>query len=262
MAEKPSSRPLKRLNQFRNAAITITYTDSVVNQAAQAFNNTTTALGNTINSNFTTLSQSIDTTNSNTSESLARVTTSLSQSIDGFTLTMVSQSIALETIKDLALSNTKSTNIHVNKEIPIGSIDGTNSPFTLRNTPVNGSEHIYLNGLLIEEGTQTDYIISGSTITFSEPLWEGAKLHCTYYYATETTVRLFADKEQPYGTIDSTNTTFQLAHDPVLGSEHVYLNGLLQEGGGNDYTITGNTIVFEMAPQTDTRLRCTYYYDV
>jgi len=262
MAETPSSRPSKRLNQFRNAAITITYTDSVVNAAATAINTTTTALGNTINTNFTALSQSMEIAKSSTSESMARVTTSLSQSIDGFTLTMASQSIALETVRDLALSNTKSTNIHVNKEIPIGSINGTNSTFTLRNIPVNGSEHIYLNGLLIEEGSQTDYTISGSTITFSEPLWEGAKLHCTYYYATETTVRLFADKEQPYGSINSTNTTFQLAHEPVLGSEHIYLNGLLQEGSGNDYTITGNTIVFEMAPQTDTRLRCTYYYEV
>ena len=262
MAETPSSRPSKRLNQFRNAAITITYTDSVVNAAATAINTTTTALGNTINTNFTALSQSMEIAKSSTSESMARVKTSLSQSIDGFTLTMASQSIALETVRDLALSNTKSTNIHVNKEIPIGSINGTNSTFTLRNIPVNGSEHIYLNGLLIEEGSQTDYTISGSTITFSEPLWEGAKLHCTYYYATETTVRLFADKEQPYGSINSTNTTFQLAHEPVLGSEHIYLNGLLQEGSGNDYTITGNTIVFEMAPQTDTRLRCTYYYEV
>jgi hypothetical protein len=233
-----------------------------MNAAAAAINNTTTQLGNTITSNFVALSQSMEIAKSSTSESLARVTTSLSQSIDGFTLTMASQSIALETVRDLALSNTKSTNIHVNKEIPIGSINGTNSTFTLRNIPVNGSEHIYLNGLLIEEGSQTDYTISGSTITFSEPLWEGAKLHCTYYYATETTVRLFADKEQPYGSINSTNTAFQLAHEPVLGSEHVYLNGLLQEGSGNDYTITGNTIVFEMAPQTDTRLRCTYYYEV
>ena len=262
MAEAPSSRPSKRFNQFRNAAITITYTDSVMNAAAAAINNTTTQLGNTINSNFVALSQSMDVVKASTSESLTRVTTTLSQSIDAFTLTMVTQSRMLSTIEDLALSNTKSTNVYINKEIPIGLIDGTNSTFTLRNIPVNGSEHLYLNGLLIEEGSQTDYTISGSTVTFSEPLWEGAKLHCTYYYATETTVRLFADKEQPYGSINSTNTTFQLAHEPVLGSEHVYLNGLLQEGSGNDYTITGNTIVFEMAPQTDTRLRCTYYYDV
>jgi len=262
MAEAPSTRPTKRLNQFRNAAITITYTDSVVNAAATAINNTTTQLGNTINTNFVVLSQSMDVVKASTSESLNRVTTTLSQSIDAFTLTMASQSNMLATIEDLALSSTKSTNIYVNKEIPIGLIDGTNSTFTLRNEPVNGSEHLYLNGLLIEEGSQTDYTISGSTITFSEPLWEGAKLHCTYYYATQTTVRLFADKEAPYGAIDGINTTFQLSHEPVLGSEHIYLNGLLQESSGNDYTITGNIIEFEIAPEVDMRMRCTYYYDV
>ena len=262
MAEAPSTRPTKRLNQFRNAAITITYTDNVVNAAAAAINNTTTQLGDTINTNFVVLSQSMDVVKASTSESLNRVTTTLSQSIDAFTLTMASQSNMLATIEDLALSNTKSTNVYVNKEIPIGLIDGTNSTFTLRNEPVNGSEHLYLNGLLIEEGSQTDYTISGSTITFSEPLWEGAKLHCTYYYATQTTVRLFADKEAPYGAIDGINTTFQLSHEPVLGSEHIYLNGLLQESSGNDYTIAGNIIEFEIAPEVDMRMRCTYYYDV
>ena len=262
MAESQSLRPVKRLNQFRNASISTTYSDTIVNMASTAFNNTAAELGNTINTNYTVLSQSVAVVDTNTSESLSRVTTTLSQSIDAFTLTMVTQSNMLATIEDLALSNTKSTNIYVNKEIPIGLIDGTNSSFTLRNMPVNGSEHLYLNGLLIEEGSQTDYTISGSIITFSEPLWEGAKLHCTYYYATETTVRLFADKESPYGSINSENTTFQLAHEPVLGSEHIYLNGLLQEGSGNDYTMDGNSIVFVEPPQTDTRLRCTYYYDV
>jgi hypothetical protein len=262
MAERPSSTPLRKMNQFRNGSVSIKYADIIVNDAVSTINNTTTVLGNTVTNNYTNLSQSIGTTNTNVSQSLSQVTTTLSQSIDSFTLTMASQSVMLSTIEDLALSNTKSTNIHVNKEIPIGSIDGTNSTFILRNIPVNGSEHLYLNGLLIEEGSQTDYTISGSTITFSEPLWEGAKLHCTYYYATETIVRLFADKEAPYGLINGENTTFQLAHEPVLGSEHIYLNGLLQEGSGNDYTLTGNTVVFAYPPETDTRLRCTYYYDI
>jgi hypothetical protein len=175
MAESQSPRPVKRLNQFRNASISTTYSDTIVNAASTAFNNTTTALGNTINTNYTVLSQSVAAVDASTSESLSRVTTTLSQSIDAFTLTMVTQSNMLATIEDLALSNTKSTNIYVNKEIPIGVIDGTNSSFTLRNTPVNGSEHLYLNGLLIEDGSQTDYTISGSVITFCEPLLEGCQ---------------------------------------------------------------------------------------
>lgn len=262
MAEKVFQLPSRKMNQFRNNAISIKYADVIINDTISTINSTTTTLGNTITNNFTSLSQSINSTNNNVSQSLAQVTTTMSQSIDSFTLTMVSQSRMLSTIEDLALSNTKSTNIHVNKEIPIGDIDGTNSVFILRQTPVDGSEHLYLNGLLIEEGSQTDYTISGSTIIFDEPLWEGAKLQCTYYYSTQTTVRLFADKEIPYGDIDGTNPTFYLTHEPVLGSEHIYLNGLLQEGSGNDYTIDGNVITFEYPPLYDMKIRCTYYYDV
>jgi len=36
----------------------------------------------------------------------------------------------------------------VNKETPVGSIDGVNSVFFLVNAPVDNSEHVYLNGLL------------------------------------------------------------------------------------------------------------------
>jgi hypothetical protein len=88
------------------------------------------------------------------------------------------------------------------------------------------------------------------------------KLHCTYYYATQTTVRLFADKEQPYGLVDGTNTIFALAHEPILGSEHVYLNGILQESSGEDYSMNANVISFTTAPESGSRLRCTYYYEV
>lgn len=47
------------------------------------------------------------------------------------------------------------------------------------------------------------------------------------------------------GALDGVNTTYILAHTPDAGSEHVYLNGALQNGGASvDYTISGDTIVF------------------
>jgi hypothetical protein len=46
-------------------------------------------------------------------------------------------------------------------------------------------------------------------------------------------------------TATAAQTEFVLAHTPVVGSEDVFLNGLLQvEGSGNDYTIVGGTITF------------------
>jgi hypothetical protein len=69
----------------------------------------------------------------------------------------------------------------------------------------------------------------------------------------------FVDKETPSGAINGSNTTFTLANTPVAGSEHVYLNGILQDvGAGNDYTISGATITMLTAPATGEKLRVSY----
>lgn len=69
----------------------------------------------------------------------------------------------------------------------------------------------------------------------------------------------FVDKETPSGTINGSNATFTLANTPVAGSEHVYLNGILQDSGaGNDYTITGATITMLTAPTTGEKLKVSY----
>jgi hypothetical protein len=177
----------------------------------------------------------------------------------------ISQSLTTQSIQIDNLSSTSnalnSSKIFVNKETPSGNIDGINTTYTLTHTPTVGSDHLYLNGILIEDGASTDYLISGSTIIFSEPLLNGSKLLCTYYYADETPVKIFKDKEIPSGSINGTNTTFILQYLPVEGSEHLYLNGVLQESGAeNDYTISDSTITFKEAPPTNMKLRCTYYY--
>lgn len=69
----------------------------------------------------------------------------------------------------------------------------------------------------------------------------------------------FVDKEVPSGSINGVNTAFTLGNTPVAGSEHVYLNGVLQEsGGGNDYTISGANITMVTAPLTGEKLRVSY----
>lgn len=47
-----------------------------------------------------------------------------------------------------------------------GTVDGINKNFDLDNPPITGSQMVYLNGMLQEEGQ--DYTLSGNTITFSE----------------------------------------------------------------------------------------------
>lgn len=55
----------------------------------------------------------------------------------------------------------------VTRETPTGVINGVNVTFTLASTPKAGTEHVYYNGLLQDEGASNDYTISGATITFT-----------------------------------------------------------------------------------------------
>jgi hypothetical protein len=58
------------------------------------------------------------------------------------------------------------TSHFVTREVPSGTINGSNVTFTLAHTPIAGTECIYLNGLLQNVGGGNDYTISGATITF------------------------------------------------------------------------------------------------
>lgn len=65
--------------------------------------------------------------------------------------------------------------------------------------------------------------------------------------------------ETPSGSINGTNVTFTLANTPITGSLQLYKTGILQNpGGGNDYTITGNTITYNTAPASGQILLATY----
>jgi hypothetical protein len=54
----------------------------------------------------------------------------------------------------------------VTREIPSGAINGTNAAFVLANTPIAGTEELYVNGILQNVGAGNDYTIATTTITF------------------------------------------------------------------------------------------------
>jgi hypothetical protein len=66
----------------------------------------------------------------------------------------------------------------IRRETPSGAINGTNTAFTIANTPVAGSEEVFLNGLL--QTLADDYTISGSTITFAPAPTAGDVIRVNY----------------------------------------------------------------------------------
>jgi len=69
---------------------------------------------------------------------------------------------------------------------------------------------------------------------------------------------LFVVREIPTGVINGTNTVFTLAYTPIVNTEQIYLNGLLQDTHGIDYSISGATITFLIPPLTGDRVLATY----
>lgn len=59
----------------------------------------------------------------------------------------------------------------------------------------------------------------------------------------------FAFNETPSGSINGSNTSFNLTNAPINSSLQLFLNGqALRAGSGNDYTISGTTITMATAP--------------
>jgi hypothetical protein len=111
----------------------------------------------------------------------------------------------------------------VTREVPSGSVNGSNAVFTLANTPVAGTEQVFLNGLLQQEGVGNDYTISGDTITFTTAPDSGWKLFVNYAtgnyvvspggpaVASGSSVEIYQDSE--FNWVSGFFTTRTLTHN-------------------------------------------------
>ena len=69
----------------------------------------------------------------------------------------------------------------------------------------------------------------------------------------------FSQNETPSGAINGVNTSYTLAHVPVI--IWLYYNGILLEpGSGNDFTYSGNAITMLYALPTGAKLRAYYSF--
>ncbi len=125
----------------------------------------------------------------------------------------------------------------------------TNAPIAVGTTALAfvqesaGGSYSAGDGLQLVGSTFSVQVIFGSGLTVS-----GAGVGVDYSILLRKADYVMG--EVPSGTINGTNTVFTLAAAPVANSEAVYLNGVRQRrGSGLDYTISGNTITFVVAPQ-------------
>lgn len=68
------------------------------------------------------------------------------------------------------------------QEVPSGTVNGTNTLFTLTSTPIyNQAVFVFINGLIQRQGT--DYNVSGSNIDFaaSSTPAVGSRLYVIYF---------------------------------------------------------------------------------
>ena len=85
-------------------------------------------------------------------------------------------------------------------------------------------------------------------------------LNIPNYTSGSSTSPIFVPKERPTGLKNGINNTFTLLFIPILKTEHIFVNGILQEEY-DDYNIVNNIITFVNGaiPEADDKLRISYF---
>jgi len=151
--------------------------------------------------------------------------------------------------------------IFVDGEAPSGTMDGSNTGFSLSNVPNPASSvALFRNGLLQTQGR--DYTLASNAITFQAgAVPQPSDVLSAYYRMSGSIPGVgFVDQETPSGAINGVNTVFTLSQTPSPSSSvEVYRNGL-RLTPGVDYTLSGSVVTFVTAfvPQTSDTLLCSY----
>ena len=234
--------------------------------AGLATSGSVTALQSTVNSltstvnGLTTTVNGLSTSNTTNTASIATLTTNLAtvtSTVSGLSTSLANLTNTVNgliaTVNTLTSSTTASN--FVDSETPGGTVNGTNTSFTLANMPSpSTSLALYRNGLLQSPGV--DYTLSGLALTFlsvSTPQ-AGDILRVAYRLpGTSSTTANFVDGQTPTGNINGVNLVFTLGAAPNPSTSlKLYKNGLLLSPSV-DYTLSGATVTFSgtaTTPQT------------
>ncbi len=149
----------------------------------------------------------------------------------------------------------------VDSEVPSGTINGSNTIFTLANVPNPPSSlALFRNGLLLTQGG--DYTLASNAVTFQTGALPqtGDVLAASYRLSVSIPGVGFVDQQVPAGAINGVNTIYTLSQSPSpSASLAVYRNGLRMTPG-IDYTLSGAVITFMagLVPQSSDTLSCSY----
>ena len=106
----------------------------------------------------------------------------------------------------------------------------------------------FFNGVL--QRPTLDYVQSGTTITMNGATSTGDSVFAVYLKQTGSEITpsiTAAFGEVPSGVINGTNRTFMLTVSPIVNSLTLIKNGVFQTPNV-DYTLSGQTITFTLAP--------------
>ena len=153
----------------------------------------------------------------------------------------------------------------VRAETPGGSINGSNTTFTVAGDYQTGSLRIYQNGIRLQEGASNDYEEATGGFTMNTAPATGDILLVDYETNNNNMsvgTNSFITNETPSGTVDGSNDEFTIANTPVSGTLQLFRDGQLLTGGGADYSLSGTTITFTTAPVSGSVLLAFYQYSV
>ena len=69
------------------------------------------------------------------------------------------------------------------REVPVSGVcNGVNKLFILANTPIIGTEEVYMSGIQLSPGTTNDYVLNGKNVTLNHAPESDDTLRVSYSY--------------------------------------------------------------------------------
>lgn len=118
-----------------------------------------------------------------------------------------------------------------------------------------------LSGSLTRLTDGSPYLLAGSNVVVTTNTNGSITISSTGGGANTITQMMWMDT--PIGDIDGINMVYNLSQTPApANSLMFYVNGVLQTAGGEDYILTGDSIVMNYAPYAGSHVLATYLYQI